>query len=266
MFWSSRSPSGFLAPAEVVSAYDQGVGALLDPARYLAGFNSGLDALDRLAGGLRRGTLTLLSGEAGVGKTSLALAYVRRTALVDGAPTAILSPACTGEHLLLRLLAAETRIPLGQFTTSGLDAIQRDAALDAWNRVSRSPLFINDLVECDLQETHRNLRAFVQRSAVHFVVVDEVRADTTRGWFRRPPSTPELLAGVAQELHVAVLVLGRASAANDRAIWDQHSERIIELQPTSSTGQVEVLVQRNCFGPIGQITLRLNPDCLAFEA
>src|SRR5271157_5288508 len=103
MWWGNRRQSEFLTPSEVVSTFDGGIEALFDPARYVSGFHSGLDALDDLAGGLRPGTVTLLGGEPGVGKTTLALAYVRHAALVDGVPTAILSPAATREQVLLRL-------------------------------------------------------------------------------------------------------------------------------------------------------------------
>jgi hypothetical protein len=67
MWWRSRSRCEFLTPREIVSTLDGGVDALFDPARYVVGFHSGLDPLDHLAGGLRPGTLTLLSGEAARG-------------------------------------------------------------------------------------------------------------------------------------------------------------------------------------------------------
>jgi len=121
MWWRSRSQSEFPTSSEVVSTLDGGIEGLFDPARYIAGFHSGLDALDDLAGGLRPATLTLLSGGPGVGKTALALAYVRHAALEDGVPIAILSPAATREQLLLRLFAAEARIPLEQFTKHSLE-------------------------------------------------------------------------------------------------------------------------------------------------
>jgi replicative DNA helicase len=265
MFWGRRGRNAFMTPSEVVSAYDEGVDALLDPARYIAGFDSGLDAVDRLAGGLRRGTLTLLSGEAGAGKTALALAFARNAALVHRVPTAIFSPAVTSEHLLLRLLSAEARIPLGQFTKHGLDAAQKEAAHEAWERVSRSPLFINDRVTGDLRKLRRSLHRLVQRSEIHFVVVDSVGVDRPRGWFRRSAGAAELLAGVAREFHVAVLGLGGPAAADDRSTWEQHVDRIMDLRLTSCANQAEVLVQRNRFGSTGRAALRFNPGCLAFE-
>lgn len=264
--WGKRKArGGFLTPSEIVAAYDEGVGALFNPTRYIVGFHCGLDALDRLAGGLRRGTLTLLSGEPGVGKTALALAYARNAALVHQVPTAIFSPAATSEHLLLRLIAAETQIPLEQFTKHGLDATQREAALEAWKRVSRSPLFINDAVTEDLRELCWSLQALTQRSEVHFVVVDSLGMDRPHGWFRRSTGAAELLAGVARDLHVAVLVLGRAPAADDRATWEQYVDRIIDLRLSSSANEAEVWIQRNRFGPTGRVNLRFNPDFLAFE-
>jgi|SRR5208283_1635432 len=265
MWRRHRSQSEFLTPGEVESTFDGGVDALFDPAHYVSGLHSGLDALDHLAGGLRPGTITLLSGEAGVGKTALALAYVRHAALVDGVATAIFSPVVTREHLLLRLIAAEARIPLQQFTKHGLDAVQREAALEAWGRVNRSPMFIDDSLVDDVRELYRSLRALTRRSRVEFVVVDSLHGGRPRGWFGRSTRAAELLAEVAQDFGVAILVLSKAPAADDHASWEQHADRIMVLRPTSRASEVEVLVQRNRFGSTGRVTLRLNTEWVAFE-
>lgn len=216
---------------------EKGVDALFEPARYIAGFHSGLDTVDRLAGGLRPSTLTLLSSEPGVGKTALALAYVQNAARVDGLPTAIFSTAVTREHLLLRLIAAEARIPLEQFTKHGLDAVQRESALEEWRRMSRSPLFIDDSATDDRQEFRRSLWTLTQRSAVHFVVVDSPHGDRPRGWLRRPARAAEFLAWVARELDVAVLVSGKTPADDGRASWEQHADRIIDLRLPRNRGE-----------------------------
>ena len=265
MWWWSRSRSEFLTPSEVAATFDGGVDALFDPARYVSGFHSGLDALDDLAGGLRPGTVTLLSGGEGVGKTALALAYVRHAALVDGVATAIFSPAVTREHLILRLIAAEARIPLDQFRKHGLDATQREAALEAWGRVSRSPMFIDDSVVDDVRELCRGLWALTRRGKVDFVVVDSLGEGRARGWLGRSTRAAKLLTGVAQELGVAVLALSRPPAGNDRASWEQHADRVMELKPTSRANEVEVVVQRNRFGPTGRAILHFNAEWVAFE-
>ena len=243
----------------------KGIDALFDPVRYVSGFHSGLDALDDLAGGLRPGTLTLLGGEPGVGKTALALAYVRNAARVEGLPTAFFSPAVTRDHLLLRQIAAKARFPLDQFTKHGLDATQREAALEAWGRVSRSPLFIDDSVVDDVRELRRSLWALTRRSRVDLVVVDSLHEGRPRGWFGRSKRAAELLAEVAAELDVAVLVLSRGPAADDRASWEQHADRAMVLRRAGHTIEAEVVVQRNRFGPTGLVTLHLNAEWAAFE-
>jgi len=259
--WMSRSERAFRTPGEIVAAFHQGVEVLFDPARYLAGFHSGLDALDRLAGGLRRGTLTLLGGEAGVGKTTLALAYVRNAALVNGAPTAITSPAVTSEQLLLRLIAAESCVPLEQFTKHGLDATERTRVLATWQQVSCSPLFINDIATNDPCGIRRSLRALLQRTEVQFAVVDAVGVEPTPGWFRRSVGVAEFYAGIAREFHVALLALARRLPADG----EQHADRIIDLRRMGPSDEAEAWVHRNRFGPTGQVNLSFNADWLAFQ-
>jgi replicative DNA helicase len=87
--------------------------------------------------------------------------------------------------------------------------------------LSRSPLFIDDSVTDDRQELRRSLWALTRRSKVDFVVVDSLHDGRGRGWFRSSARAVELLAEVAGELDIAVLVLSRGLADDDRASWKQ---------------------------------------------
>ena len=87
-----------------------------------------------------------------------------------------------------------------------------------------------------------------------------------RGWFRRSVRAAELLAEVAQELDVAVLVLGRAPAAEDCAGWEQHADRMMVLSLTNPANEVQIAVQWNRFGPTGRVTPPFAPGPLHPDA
>lgn len=93
---------------------------------------TGYPSLDRLlAGGMRRGELTVLGGDAGAGKTALALGIAIRAAVV-GHPVLILTHEYNVERCWERLVSAEsgvTHIALrtGVLPTGGADSLRSAA-------------------------------------------------------------------------------------------------------------------------------------------
>jgi replicative DNA helicase len=199
--------------------------------------------------------VTVLGGAPGVGKMALALTYVRQAALVNGVATAIFSTAVTGEVLLLRLLAAETRTPLEQFTKQGLDVQQTAAVHQAWQKLNAAPLRINDSPELGATELRRSLVVLLRQAEVHLVVVISHTGHPVRH-----------LTDVAREFHVALMLVCRSSGlTDDFADREQNSERILVLQRPGLANGAEVVVLRNRFGPTGRVKLTFNSDYMGFE-
>jgi replicative DNA helicase len=85
----------------------------------------GFPSLDKmLGGGFRRGDLTILGGDAGSGKSALALAFALRAA-AQGARTAFLSTEMTIERLLERIIAIEARTRIDDLRQGALDEMTR---------------------------------------------------------------------------------------------------------------------------------------------
>ena len=73
---------------------------------------TGFADLDHLTGGLVPGALWVISGHTGVGKSVLAMDFVRSAAVRHGHPTLLVSRTESVERLARRLLAAQARVPL----------------------------------------------------------------------------------------------------------------------------------------------------------
>jgi hypothetical protein len=69
----SRVTSGLLSPREVITNYEGGINAFLDPSKRKKGINTGFTKLDEMTGGLHRGDLIILAARPSMGKTALAL-------------------------------------------------------------------------------------------------------------------------------------------------------------------------------------------------
>lgn len=88
---------------------------------------TGFPSLDELlGGGVRRGDLLVLGGDAGAGKSALALAVALRAA-TRGTRVAFLSGEMTPERVLERALAIESRASVGDLRRGAVDDVARAA-------------------------------------------------------------------------------------------------------------------------------------------
>lgn len=75
--------------------------------------------------------------------------------------------------------------------------VQRETAFEAWERVSRAPLFIDDSLTDVLRELCQSLWKLARHGTVAFVVVDFLFEDRPSGLLARSTCAGEVLAGVA---------------------------------------------------------------------
>ena len=103
---------------------------------------TGYPSLDRLlAGGLRRGELTMVGGDAGAGKTSLALGIAIRAAVV-GHPVLILTHESNMERCWERLVSAESGVTHIAMRTGVLPNGGADALRSAADVLRRLPITV----------------------------------------------------------------------------------------------------------------------------
>lgn len=103
---------------------------------------TGYPSLDRLlAGGLRRGELAVLGGDAGAGKTALALGIAIRAAVV-GNPVLILTHESSVARLWERLVTAESGVSQIGVRTGVLPHGSRDALKSAADVLRRLPITV----------------------------------------------------------------------------------------------------------------------------
>ena len=81
------------------------------------GLSTGFSGLDELKGGLQNGRLAVIAGWPGVGKTALALAMARQTAVADSKGTLFISLDRSQTELAERFLCSHARVgnPLNFF-------------------------------------------------------------------------------------------------------------------------------------------------------
>ena len=138
---------------------------------------SGFPSLDSLlGGGLRRGDLVVLAGDAGVGKSALALAMALRSTAA-GQAAAFLSGEMSAARIMERALAIEGRVRVDDLRRGGLDDVAHSGVAAAAIALRRRSPFIEDLRDAGIDGVSDFL---AQHLGIDLTIVDPIQA-LTRG-------------------------------------------------------------------------------------
>ncbi|WP_237110122.1 DnaB-like helicase C-terminal domain-containing protein [Nonomuraea sp. MG754425] len=202
-----------------------------------------LDAL--LGGGLAPGTLTVVASRPSMGTSTLLMDLCRNAAIRHRTPTMLAGYQSPHHELILRLVSAETRVPLDRLRAGTLDD-------DEWARVTRrmteaagAPLFIvtpTDWTVVDLSARAADLAAVED---VRLMVVDglhDIRS-TRPGepGDRLVTEAARALKELAMQLEMPVVV-GAQLNRNPECRIDRRPGPLTDLRYSDAVGHIADLV------------------------
>lgn len=224
-----------------------------------------------LNGGLRIGQVTLVGGVAGVGTTTFALGLARNASFRHNLRTVVIAPDSSERELLIRIIAAESRVPVGQLREARLD-VDDLRKLDRHRDALRaSPLMINaQWTTAPDTEAILDSARVCTSDGTQFVVIDGTSA--------AEPRARELIKGLrslALEHKAAVVVTSKAIVPRDHenrppALVDlREYEQIADLVDlaiilhrddlhdarSTRPGEAELGVVKHRYGPQREISL-----------
>jgi replicative DNA helicase len=170
-----------------------------------------LDAL--LAGGFERGTLTVIAGRPGTGKTAAGLAIARNNTL-NGGSTLFLSMEMSGDQVNDRNVAALGKIPL-RWLRKPTQA--KPTEIDYWSSMTtafaKSPemaFFIDDKTGLNMIEIRAKARGIKRKHGLDLLIVDQLSfitgAQSDKSYEAAGEYTRGLVA-LSKELDCAVILL-----------------------------------------------------------
>ena len=246
---------------------------------------TGYPSLDSLlGGGLRRGDLVVLAGDAGVGKSALALAMTLRSA-ASGQAAAYLTGEMSTARVMERALAIEGRVRVDDLRRGGLDDVAHSGVAAAAIALRRRSPFFEDLrdagvtgvsdflaqhlgidltvvdpiqsltrgvlpVEEEVADIARRLKELAMRRSTVIVAVSGLR-ESAIGRTDERPSLRDL-GGLGALRHQADVVLGL------------YREELYQPSPHIE-GATELAVLKNRSGPTGLVDLYYYKQWLRFE-
>jgi len=167
----------------------------------MVGVPTGFADLDSLTNGLHKGQLILIAARPALGKSTLALDLARSAAIRHKMPTIFFSLEMGKAEIAMRLLSAETTIPLQKMRKGNVEANDWKSIAATRGRIESAPLYIDDSPNMTLVEIRAKCRRLKQRVGLQLIVIDylqlmtsgkrvESRQQEVSEFSRAPPRRP----------------------------------------------------------------------------
>src|ERR1044072_7396255 len=169
----ARVKSGLVNAETILSEYEGGINAFLDPSKRIKGISTGFAKFDEMTGGLHAGDLFIVAARPSMGKTALALNIAQHVALKMKQTVAVFSLEMSKESLLTRMLCSAARVDSQRFRAGYLTQEERKKLNHALHELVDSPLYIDDTPGVHLMDMHAKLRRVqAERGKIGLVILD----------------------------------------------------------------------------------------------
>jgi len=204
----------------------------------MVGVSTGFAELDALTNGLHKGQLILIAARPALGKSTLALDLARCAAIKHKEPTILFSLEMGKSEIAMRLLSAETSIPLQKMRKGMIEASDWKTIAATRGRIESAPLYIDDSPNMTLVEIRAKARRLKQRVGLKMIVIDYLQLMTSgKRVESRQQEVSEFsraLKLLAKELQVPVVALSQLNRGPE-----QRSDRKPQLSDLRESGSLE---------------------------
>lgn len=204
----------------------------------LTGVPSGFADLDALTNGFHNGQLILVAARPALGKSTLALDFARAASIRHNLPSIVFSLEMGKAEIAMRLLSAETSIPLQKMRKGMIEAKDWTTIAQTRGRIENAPLYIDDSPNMTLVEIRAKCRRLKQRVGLKMIVIDYLQLMTSgKKVESRQQEVSEFsraLKLLAKELQVPVIALSQLNRGPE-----QRSDRKPQLSDLRESGSLE---------------------------
>lgn len=204
----------------------------------IVGVPTGFTELDRLLGGLNKSDLVIVAARPGMGKTSLQNAMALTAARVYGKRVAMFNLEMSGEQLVQRMLAAETRIDVQRLRRGNLQEHEWPIFYEAVERLSATRIFIDDTPSITPMQLRTKCRRLYAEHGLDLIMIDYLQlmqADrTTNNRVQEIGDISRGLKQLAREIDVPVV----AAAQLSRGV-ESRQEKRPQLSDLRDSGSIE---------------------------
>ncbi|HSH01880.1 MAG TPA: replicative DNA helicase [Anaerolineae bacterium] len=204
----------------------------------IIGVPTGFQDLDRMLGGLNKSDLIIVAARPGMGKTALVNNLALNAARRHGKRVAMFSLEMSGEQLVQRMIASETKIDSQRLRRGNLQDHEWPIFMEAVGRLAETHIFIDDTPSISPMQLRTKCRRLYAEYGLDLVCVDYLQLmQPERSSGNRVQDIGEIsraLKSLARELDVPVVALAQLS----RAVESRQDKRPM-LSDLRDSGSIE---------------------------
>jgi len=275
-----RSSEDYLPLSEVMEGALDEIEAINSRGGQLTGVPTGFADLDHLTNGLHPGQLIVLAARPALGKSTLALDVARSASIKNGLTSCIFSLEMSRNEIVMRLLAAESRVALHTMRSGTMTDDDWSRLARRMGEVSSAPLFIDDSPNMSMMEIRAKCRRLRQRHDLRLVIVDYLQLmSSPRRVENRQQEVSEFsrqLKLLAKELDVPIIAVAQLNRGPEQradkrpqladlresGAIEQDSDMVVLLhredayeRESPRAGEADLIVAKHRNGPTATVTV-----------
>lgn len=202
------------------------------------GVPTGFADLDEVTNGLHPGQMIIVAARPSVGKSTLALDFMRSCSLRHNMASVIFSLEMSKSEIVMRLLSAEAKVNMKAMRSGRMDDNDWTRLARTMGQIGDAPMFIDDSPNMTMTEIRAKARRLKQRHDLRMIVVDYLQLMTSGKHVEsRQVEVSEFsrnLKLLAKELEVPVIAVSQLNRGPE-----QRSDRKPMLSDLRESGSLE---------------------------
>jgi replicative DNA helicase len=220
-----RTTRDLVPVRQIARAYLDRIEELHARGEEMIGVPTGFTDLDRILSGLNKSDLIIIAARPGMGKSAFQMAISLNAARRHQKRVAIFNLEMSGEQLVQRMIAMETRIDSQRLRRGSLQEHEWPIFYEAIGRLSEARIFIDDTPSITPTQLRTKCRRLYAEHGLDLILIDYLQLmQAERPTNNRVQEISEIsrtLKGLARELDVPVL----AAAQLSRAVEQRQDKR-----------------------------------------
>lgn len=137
------------------------------------GIQSGIPELDKITGGFKPGQMIIVAARPGIGKSTLAIDFLRQCAIVQQTPAAFFSLEMSKEEIFSKIISAQCLIPLNRVRNKTMNNEDWESLKNQHNIIANAPIVIDDTPENTVFAIKTKARKLAQsKESLGLIIID----------------------------------------------------------------------------------------------
>ena len=277
----TKKANSMVGSAEIVKSTLSHIELLFHRKQDVVGIGSGFKELDRMLSGFQGGQLIILAARPAMGKTAFSLNLAQHACLRERKSVAYFSLEMSKESLMMRMLASEARVSMGDLRIGRINDQIWPKLIQAASQLSDTRLYVDETPGLSPHEIRSRCRRLKAQHGLDMIVIDylqlmslKTRTDSRE---REVAEISKTLKEISKEMDIPVIALaqlnrGVESRTDKRPMLsdlresgsiEQDADVIMmlyrddyyEKENSQYKGQAEVIIAKQRNGSTGTVRL-----------